>query len=203
MSDEGHEEEVETVLQGVGWTIAKTKDAGTMVPYPARPILVDGRLNYGWMDLRGRPDLVEQIPEARESPALSNLLRVIATSPMLMSSACEHASFDRSGSDGPAWQAGAFIIVEFLEAEKNTDPGQLIEFSKYVLGGIPPTELHHIGFEMIVEPLKYFFGRRDCHALMMRPLGYGSTEGEALAALEFAVNAIADSIQRNREVKTP
>lgn len=51
---------------------------------------------------------------------------------------------------------------------------------------------------MIIEPLKDFFGRDDCFALMIKPLGFGQSEKEALSALEYALDAVAESLQRNR-----
>ncbi|MEI8715865.1 hypothetical protein [Mesorhizobium sp. ISC11] len=195
MSEDDDDKEI--VLQGNGFSIVKLKQPGTMVPYPARSIPVEGRLNYGWLDLRGRPDLVDQVPEAREIPALAKLLRVLATSPTLMSSACEHGVFYREGLD-PPWQGGSFVVIEFLEEEDNTNSDRFVDLAKSVLGGIKPTEAHHIGFDMIVEPLKTFFGRADCFALMIRSLGLGSTEKEAVAAMEHAINAVAESLQRNR-----
>lgn len=197
MTSDHEDDGREIILQGDGFSIVKLKEPGTMVPYPARPILRDGRLNYGWLDLRGRPDLVDQVPEAREIAALAKLLRVLATSPSIMSSACEHGVFYREGLD-PPWQGGSFVVVEFLEEEHNTNSDRFIELARFVLGGIKPTDAHHIAFDMIIEPLKYFFGRFDCFALMIRPLGFGATEEQAAAALAYALDAVAESLQRNR-----
>ena len=65
------------VEQGPGYTIAISDVAGTLVPYLPAP-RPDGSSNHGWTDLRGRPDLVNQIPEAARSAALSRILTVIA-----------------------------------------------------------------------------------------------------------------------------
>lgn len=49
---------------------------GNTVPYPP---LFDGlSRNRGYLDTRGRPELVDDIPEALESPALCQLLKTLA-----------------------------------------------------------------------------------------------------------------------------
>lgn len=49
---------------------------GNTVPYP--PLTDDIRRNRGFVDLRGRPDLVSAIEETRDSPALCVLLEDLA-----------------------------------------------------------------------------------------------------------------------------
>jgi len=51
-------------------------ERGNTVPYP--PLFDDIRRNHGFIDTRGRPDLVDEIPEARESVALAALLTSLA-----------------------------------------------------------------------------------------------------------------------------
>ena len=53
-------------------TISYVIERGNTVPYP--PLFDDMRRNHGFVDLRDRPELVDTIPEAIESPALRNLL---------------------------------------------------------------------------------------------------------------------------------
>lgn len=49
---------------------------GNTVPYP--PLQDKIRRNHGFVDLRGKPDAVGAIPEARLSPALADLLGTLA-----------------------------------------------------------------------------------------------------------------------------
>jgi hypothetical protein len=50
----------------------ETDQEGMTVPYP--PLYDDIRRNHGFVDIRGRPDLASKIPEASQSPALTDLL---------------------------------------------------------------------------------------------------------------------------------
>jgi hypothetical protein len=193
----------EVVLyQAPGITIARTDQAGTLVPY-APADHGDGHQNHGWLDLQDRPDLVAQIPEVARSPGLARLLRVIADPvSRIMSSACECHAFPRAedSRDRPPWHVGGFVVTMFREAERNADPENLVNLACRLAEGIAPTQAHHIGFEFIVEPLSYFFGRRDCHAVMLKALGYGETESQAWAAFDSATSAMADSIENGRRV---
>ena len=47
---------------------------------PYREDYNDGRSNRGFTDLRGKPDLARQIPEAARSPAMQELLAALAKS---------------------------------------------------------------------------------------------------------------------------
>jgi hypothetical protein len=67
--------------------IYKTSKEGITVPYG--PIFDDIRRNYGFTDLRGRPDLAEQIFEGSSSPALRDLLVRIAGERSYFSLGCD------------------------------------------------------------------------------------------------------------------
>jgi hypothetical protein len=64
--------------------------------------------------------------------------------------------------------------------------------------GIAPTTEHNIAFEMCIGPLKGFFGRADCHGLLLKCIGFGDDEPEAWCGFEYACNAVADSLKRDR-----
>src|SRR5690606_6116645 len=123
------------VEEGPGFTIARTNKASTAVPYgPADR--ASGDINHGWMDLRGHPERVDEVPEAAKSAGLARLLRAIADPvSKVMSSACECAAFERSPDDneGAAWQVGGFVITMFLDGDRNTDPRELIQLAYYLL----------------------------------------------------------------------
>lgn len=186
--------------QGPGYTIAISDTAETLVPYgPAqRPT---GDVNHGWTDLRDHPEWVDRIPEAAKSKGLAELLRTMADPvSRVMSTACECAAFDQGaeGAGGPAWLVGGFVITVFRDEERNTDPQNFVELARYILGGIEPTSDHHIGFEMIVEPMKSYFGRSDCYDLMIKPFGRGASETDAWTAFDHAASAAAKALTRDR-----
>jgi hypothetical protein len=189
--------------QGPGYTIAQTDEASTLVPYFAVK-RQDGNQNHGFIDLRGRSDLVDQVPEARKSTGLATLLKVIADpSSQLMSGGCEcHAFENVDNPDRPRWTAGCYVTVMFQETERNRVPASLHDVAAYSLNGIaPPPEGTHFGFEFLIEPLKTFFGMVGCYSVMMKPLGYGSTRDEAWAAMNSGLEALAASISRDRKEK--
>lgn len=187
--------------QGPGYTIALSDVAATLVPYEGceRPT---GDVNHGWIDLKDRPDLVDSIPEARKSEGLAEILRVMAApSSRVLSTACECAAFDDSDRESAVrWQAGGFVIAVFRDDEQNTAPQNFIDLARYILQGIQPSDRHVFGFELIVEPLKAYFGRTDCFDLMIKPLGYGASEAAAWAAFDHAAHAVAAAIKRDRPV---
>jgi hypothetical protein len=90
------------LFQIPGITIASDPVAHTMAPYfgMVRP---DGSgINYGFVDLRGRPELVDEISEVQEYPCLRSLLVVLSQngSPF-MSIGCDRGPVRQSGrSDG-------------------------------------------------------------------------------------------------------
>lgn len=67
---------VTIIAQGPGYTIARTDDAGTTIPYGEvdRP---DGQRNYGFIDLRDHPELATAIPEAQDSVGMQAILRAL------------------------------------------------------------------------------------------------------------------------------
>lgn len=192
--------QTEILDQGPGWVIARNNTPGTLVPYgPAqRP---SGAVNYGWIDLRDHPERVAFVPEAARSEALSKLLRVISDpGSKVMSIGCECAAAERpKEEDNPRWQVGGYVAVAFKDADLSCDPQKLVNVAYFILSGIGPSSEYHIGFELIVEPLKFFFGRTDCHALVIKPLGRGNDEPQAWAAFEHAVGAVAGAIEKGRE----
>lgn len=57
-------------------TTYEVLDKGNTVPYP--PNHEGVHRNFGFIDLRGRPDAVDDVPEAHESKALRHLLMLVA-----------------------------------------------------------------------------------------------------------------------------
>jgi hypothetical protein len=190
--------EDEIIYQGDGWTIVRSYRAETLVPYSGRE-RADGTVNHGWIDLRGHPERVAEIPEAERSSGLSQLLRVIADpASQVMSSACDCGAFERVQPGGGLWVASGFVSVMFRDGERNVTPQDLVGLAVYILQGIGHTPDHHIGYDMIIEPLKCFFERTDCHALTVKPLGYGPDETTAWVAFDYAASAAAEAIRRDR-----
>jgi hypothetical protein len=101
--------------------IHKTFKEGTTVPYG--PINDDIRRNYGFTDLRGRPDLAEEIFEGSSSPALRELLVRIAKERSYFSLGCDLGR--HSENEQPEMRrrvSGGYIQVASMNyAEASTD----------------------------------------------------------------------------------
>lgn len=179
---------------GAGWTIARTDHANTAIPYGGvdRP---DGQRNHGFIELNDRPELATAIPEAQDSIGMLAILQALAAPGFrFMSLGCARGLFPRHDAKPgePTYLYGGYVQVAYRDSALNTNPDRFVALSQRILRGIGPSVEHHtIGFEMIVEPLRSFFGAADCYALIVKPLGYGNSEGAALAAWEHAATAVA------------
>ena len=88
------------VMQGPGYTIARTDDVGTAVPYGGfdRP---DGERNHGFIDLRDRPEVAASIPEAQDSNGMQAILLALnARGSRFMSLGCARGLFPRQDLSG-------------------------------------------------------------------------------------------------------
>jgi hypothetical protein len=101
--------------------INKTFKDGTTVPYG--PIFDDIRKNYGFTDLRSRPDLAEEIFEGSSSSALRELLVRIARERSYFSLGCDLGR--HSEDEQPQMRkrvSGGYIQVASMNyAEASTD----------------------------------------------------------------------------------
>lgn len=191
------------VMQGPGYTIARTETAETAIPYGAvdRP---DGRRNHGFIDLRNHPERVAAISEARDSAGMRAILEASSAPGFrFMSLGCERGLFQNHTPGGPQYYCGSYIQVSYRESTLNTNPERFIVLAQRVLHGITSATEHLISFEMIVEPLRSFFGTEGCYTLVMKPSGHGTTENVALAAWEYAAAAIAAVFVRLQDEPGP
>jgi hypothetical protein len=89
-------------------------ERGNTVPYP--PLFDEIRRNHGFTDLRARPELVEDIAEVAESPALKALLADLAQpGSALMTLGCDlGAGRLRDGQLDRRWRVGGYVQVALL-----------------------------------------------------------------------------------------
>jgi hypothetical protein len=90
---------------------------GNTIPYP--PCTERGRTNAGFVDLRGKPELVDHIHEAGKSPALTRLLRAMAASAYFMSLGCDLGDRERTTRGKTRYDAGGY--VQFTSADLDGD----------------------------------------------------------------------------------
>ena len=194
----------EILKQGRGYMISQSDIAATAVPYgPADR--EDGDRNYGFVDLRDQPDLVDEIPEAKKSDGLAELLRAInAPGSALMSIGCECGAFSQEAAQegGPTRYIGSYVAITFRDPGRNSEPKALIDLARAILGRVRIDERHIVTFEMILEPLKHFFGRSGCFELLVKPAGRGRCDQEAWEAFDHVTFATAAAIRRLQEEAT-
>lgn len=89
-------------------------DVGNTVPYP--PLFDGVRCNHGFVDLRGRADLVDSIPEAAVSSALRKLLLDLSDkNSKLMSVGCDLGSRKHKSEDlGQKHRSGGYLQIAIL-----------------------------------------------------------------------------------------
>jgi len=185
----------DTILeQGPGYTIAIVEEAHGTVPYGQ--VIRDDGTNYGWVDLRDQPGLVDTIPEIQGIPGMQAILRVANTqqSPF-MTIGCEKGSFPVKGRRPITRMVGGYIDLVFRIGGYNST-GQLAEVAKQIRNKVKPPENAVVGYEFLIQPLKNFFGQDGRYALMLKPQGYGENETTAWQAFEEACMHLANALQR-------
>lgn len=151
----------ETILQqGDGWRISQSDVATTTVPYGpcARE---DGNSNHGFLELRVRPEAVAEIPEARQSEGLAELLvGANACGSPLMSVGCGYWITEDPEFTVAAelpWFARGYIAITYRDDTRNSDPQRLVDLATGLLFRVGGSEEHFINFAFDVVPLRGFF----------------------------------------------
>jgi hypothetical protein len=195
----------DTIMEGPGYTIIRTHDAHTAIPY-GWTHRADGQRNHGFIDLRDHPELVTLIPEAQDSVGMQAILRALnAPGFRFMSLGCARRPFPcQDAKPGePTHLCDGYIQVAYRDSALNTDPARFVTLAQVILSRIGPSAEHHIQFVMTVEPLRSFFNDESRYALMVQPRGYGDSEAAALAAWDHAAKSVAAVFTRLRSEPSP
>lgn len=168
---------------------------GNTVPYP--PLFDDIRSNHGFIDLRGRPDRIAQVPEARESTALASLLRALAApdSP-LVSLGCdlgEHVEADAPEAEREV--AGGYVQIVCADYQ-----GQSIDFllalgrrMEAALQVRSDGQLWEAIFDL--QPVHIAFGTvLETFSIWLWFLATAATREEARFSREIFLKAIQDAL---------
>lgn len=196
MTEDFERPDEKVLYSGPGYEIVQLVVASSAVPYRAEP-RGDGSQNHGFLDLRDRPDLVVEVPEAARSASLIRLLQVVnAPNSPFMSVGCECGFFANSQPDHKAaGYVGSYVGVAFRDSDRNSDPKQLVALARTILSGMAPSP-YSFWFRLEVEPLNAFFGRMDCHELVIRCFGSGYDEPLAWKAFSASALAVADAFEQ-------
>src|SRR2546422_2373665 len=108
-------------------------ERGPFVPYPAVD-RGDGSANHGYRHLKGRPELIELIPEVDGWPELAAVLRLCNGDGPYITIGCEKrfvllGDDERGRPDGPVGYLNSYVDLAFAEIERNT-PEELLGLAK-------------------------------------------------------------------------
>lgn len=153
------------------------------MPYP--PLFNEVNRNSGFVDLRGRPELVGALPEVCECPALQDLLTEIAAPNFpLMSLGCDlgrHIEPDKSAakqhvSGGYIQLAGADLVGD--------ESADLRTLAKQIDTGVRRRAGRNFWrFEFELQPVRYTFGQIiDAYSLWLWFFAIAATSEEADAS---------------------
>jgi len=175
------------IKKGQGYEIYCSNTLGSVVPY-APEKRVDGQ-NHGFKDLRDRPHLVKFIPEVSTSAGLAALLREVNS----YRSAMMTLGCDRMLTSPNC--VSSYVAIAFRESWRNR-PHSLATLARRLAREVLVTEPLKIRIALSIEPLRNFFGEKDCFELLLKIFAYGATPQQASAAFEHGASACAAAISR-------
>lgn len=168
---------------------------GNTVPYP--PLQDEIRRNHGFVDLRTNPAAVANIPEAKHSPALANLLVALAQPhSVLISLGCdlgEHS--DPTSRLQTRRRAGGY--VQIADARMRDAEGDFLKrAAAHIEAGLKAaadSDRWNILFDL--SGVAYEFnGRVEAHSIWIWFDAMASTFDKARASRERLLNAIATTV---------
>jgi hypothetical protein len=185
----------ETLIErGEDYTISIGDKPTTRVPHSPEK-REDGSENYGFFDLRNRPELVDEIREAKKCKGLATILRA-ANSPrsMLMTIGCECELFENSNV-GPFY-VGSFVNITYRDHMLNNNDKNLIALARLIQADIRRINKEAIWYRLIVMPLFEFFGLPNRYELVLKVFARGNSAREAWKAFDQGALEAANAIQR-------
>jgi hypothetical protein len=170
------------IEQGQGYDIYCSDTLGSDVPYA--PEKRDVGENHGFSDLRDHPHLIKFIPEVATSEGLAALLREVnsfgsALMTLLISPNC----------------VSSYAAIAFRESWRNR-PHLLAALARRLAQEVLVTEPCKIRIALSIEPLRNFFGERNCFELILKVFAYGATPQKASDAFEHGASACAAALNR-------
>jgi len=185
------------IYRGPLFVVAATDEWGPAIPY--RPeIRGNGESNHGFFDLRDSPRSISDIPEARKSRALVQLLEVANSSGSpLLTLGCECGCFPASpgASDDMVPYVGGYVDLAFRDPAANQKKENLTELASTIVKNTFVSMSWLVAFEFLVQPLPTFFGATGCFCLEVKSLGFGKIPDESWSAFELATTAITAAVR--------
>jgi hypothetical protein len=179
----------------MGVRIRYTTADGTTVPYPS--LFDEIRHNYGFIDTRGRPERVAEIPEARESLALKALLtRLAQPGACLVSLGCDLGHHDEPKSRFEARRVAGGYVQIVAGQEQGNDLDFLRSVAKLIDQGLRATvgvDLWEVQLQLSPVLLK-FKQELETQSIWVWFFAKSSTDERAVASRERVIESIEQSI---------
>jgi hypothetical protein len=171
-------------------------ERGNTVPYP--PLFDDIRKNQGFIDLRGRPASVDEIMEARDSPALRRLLELVADQmSSVISLGCDLGQHSERNSDIKKRRvAGGYVQLAAADLGQ-WDRDALFRFSKAceaVLREDVDEDRWRVRFEL--QPVRFTFDDPiDTFSIWVWFFAADSTHARALDSRERLLTSLRRAVR--------
>ena len=169
-------------------------ERGPSVPYGA-VTHDDGEQNYGFVDLRARPDLIPAIEEAKDSSGLQEVLTVLNQGPF-RSLGCAKGIFPREEtnkeSGGPVCSMNCYIDMTFIEPHNDETAERLLRFAINLADKIG--DVRHLWTSFEIETQRGFLFGAPAAMLMIRACAHVPDEKYAKSSFERAVRLLAVAI---------
>jgi hypothetical protein len=173
-------------------------ERGNTVPYP--PLFDDIRRNHGFVDTRGHPDRIAEIPEAQESAALASLLTMLAAPDApLISLGCDLGQHEvPKARIGTRRVAGGYVQVisprrEAPEAELAFLKQVAKRLEHELIGGVG---VDHWEINLCLAPVALNLEEEevDCQSIWIWFYAKASTHDRALASRERLLQVLSKAM---------
>ena len=177
-----------------GWNIEMAEE-GMTVPYP--PLFDNIRSNGGFVDARGRPDLVAGIPECMRSLAMRDLLVLLAQPrSQIFSVGCDVGNKFVT-DDGPEYHTAGGYVQVMSKSYARQSPDEYVRFGEDVASMLEAKGSdHEWRLNLVLTPVQFNLDKFNSMtgSLWVWFHAFGGTETEALAEREAYILCLSQCL---------
>lgn len=182
-------EETKILLRTEDFVLAINNEPMTFVPYPSVDRM-DGNYNYGYKWIKGDLNLLNEIPELNSNKVYFEFIKNINTTIDLETIGCEKSIFDNE-DELVKYQHGSYTHIILSDYELNKNPINFYPTLKKIIDSVKDCHKSWANVEIEVERLKGLFDIDDpVYSILLRVIGYGRTEDEAIKLWENTIKTI-------------
>lgn len=177
-----------------GWDIEMAQE-GMTVPYP--PLFDNIRSNEGFVDTRGRPELAASIPECSRSPAMKELLVLLAQpKAKIFSVGCDVGGKFVTDDGDPYHTAGGYVQV-MSESYPRQSPEEYSRFGEDVAYLLETHSCdHEWRLHLEIKPVQFNLDEFNSMtgSLWIWFHAYGYTERDAVTEREECISCLGQCL---------